>query len=1764
MRIKFSKTFLTAQNHGTKITALAWSPNNLKLAACNSERVILLFDDNGERKDKFATKPADPKSGKNSYAVTGLAFSPDSTKLAVAQSDHMVYVYRIGEEWGEKKVICNKFSQSSAVTSIVWLSEGFLVCALYDGKIRECVLKANKARTLYAGNSMAVALAPNTRGTGFLSGHLDGTIARYYMTEDAYMEQQGRIAQHPVPPYALVWPNTGHVVAAGCDKRVVVYERDGQVAQAFDFSRDPHEREFTVACNAPSGQAAAFGSYDKIQVLYWDLRKNEWAYETKEIKNLYSVSAITWRRDGSKVACTGLCGSIEVFESVLKRTVWKNKFEMIYVAPSQVLVRPLQGEQQRGVILRSKLGHEISEVRIAGVNDQFLIARTSHSILLGDMARNLLSEVPWVSPHGSEKFSFDNPTVCLIFHAGELSLVEYGNNSILASVRTEFMNPHLISVRINERQMREEDNKKMAYLLDLKTISIIDLISGSVMGQMSHDARINWLELSEPADKLLFRDSKLRLWLLPVSNLHPRAWHKTPLLANCSFVQWVSGSDVVVAQSGPVLCVWYNLDSTEGATQVPIKGDVVEVVRDEGKTEVIVEEARGQKVAYSLDEGMVEFGTALQDGNFERALKYLETLPTNDDTQETMWRSLATTTLEAQQLKIAHKCYERLGNKARSMYLAKTIKIAEEFAEKFGGDGMNCPEVQARLLMLDKQFRAAEEVYLQSGDVSSAVKMYEQFCMFEEALDVAERYGSPEQGALRQKLEKWYAETMQEDKAGERKEQEGLYLEAIELYLKAEMPKKALRTLLKETSLLQDDILVGKVANALGKSSQMELAGDLWSRVSRQDKALECFKLGGAFSKAVQICREMRPADVVKLEGEWADYLMGQRQFDAAISHYIEAGHTAKALEAAVKAGQWKKAKQIIEVIDDKKTVKKYFGVLGKHFANEKDYRSAENMFLEGGAVSDAVEMYSNAGQWEKAWKVAAKHMSNEEATKILNIPVEKMISSGKFRDAEKLLLVMGQAGRAVEMYREQKRYDEMCRVASTHLSVEECKQLQQVVASELQASKAWRASEKLLCTAGDWKAAVAMYRAQNMWEDALRVAKSQGGTSAWRNIAFLWAMELGGQAAVRLLDRLALLDFAIEHACDNYQFDFAFDLSRQAQPSKMSEIHYKYALALEDDGKFQDAEEHFIKSGKPKEAIHMYVHGQNFDKALKIAEEHSPEDVNDVLEAQAKIALANSDMPTFEALMIRAQRAEFVIQQYKENGNWMDALRVCREHLPTKLATLEAQYKRETGQRGRGGGGGEGASVLVEARKLEEAGHQQKAIDHLLRVSPKNCGDASIIAKAWIRAIELVIKYAGEDEAKKLAKNYGSQLVRMDQHAAAAQMLLSTDLVQEAVEVLMAAGEWNKARKIAQQLEPALEQYVEKGYKSWLKSQGRTEQLADMDVAEAIEVLAQQEQWTKCKQVAQENGGLSTYLVLHATHLLKNHRPLEALQVYADNQPIPTLDSGTLSTVRMIALAVLGWPNLTSSDSYQYWSALRDILLQMSEDFQSTPNYAEIRTLLTLAHFYAIRSACREAAGLESLAAKLSIALLRFTDVIPSDKAYFEAGMDAKALGWDSEAFVFLNRLLDVCEAIEEVESGGAATLLDSTDLQCTDFPVDAPLPRKMTISQQELEEAREWLLAVSMDQKIDQNLPLDYRGVYAACLQANEAEPSVEMCILSGWPVLDESVQLGSNVAIKHEWNNFLLASRTHHATFLNDVFKFLAKWCGHMPDGFQFGLK
>ncbi|CAH3194996.1 unnamed protein product, partial [Porites evermanni] len=496
---------------------MAWSPNNTKMAVITMDRVVILYDELGERRDKFSTKPANSQAGKKSYIVKGLAFSPDSTKIAVGQTDNIIYVYKIGEEWGDKKVICNKFVQQSPVTCLIWPPEQQnIVFGLADGKVRIANLKTNKSTTLYGTDNYVISLAANNIVCSCMLCFEFVDLMLAY-TCDFRRFADGQLCKHPCPPYALCWGSS--IVAAGCDKRIIAYGKEGRILQNFDYSRDDDEKEFTVAICSPSGQSVVVGSYNRLRVFNWSPRKGSWdESRAKEIPNLYTITSMAWKRDGSRLVAGTLCGGVELFDCCLRRSVYKNKFEMTYVGLSQVIVKNLSSGTR--VVLKSHYGYEIDKVSIMG-KDRYLVAYTTDTLLVGDLSHNKLSEVPWQGTGGNEKFFFENENVCMVFNAGELSLVEYGNNEILGTVRTEFMNPHLISVRLNERKQRGiEDNKKMAYLVDLKTITVVDLVSGFNIATVNHDSRIDWLELNETGKTLLFRDKKLRVsFLIYLGNL---------------------------------------------------------------------------------------------------------------------------------------------------------------------------------------------------------------------------------------------------------------------------------------------------------------------------------------------------------------------------------------------------------------------------------------------------------------------------------------------------------------------------------------------------------------------------------------------------------------------------------------------------------------------------------------------------------------------------------------------------------------------------------------------------------------------------------------------------------------------------------------------------------------------------------------------------------------------------------------------------------------------------------------------------------------------------------------------------------------------------------------------------------------------------------------------------------------------------------------------------------------------------------------------
>jgi intraflagellar transport protein 172 len=129
-------------------------------------------------------------------------------------------------------------------------------------------------------------------------------------------------------------------MAAGSDAKVVFYDTKGNVVQKFDYAHDKNEKEFTVAEFSPSGTSVAVGSYNRFRTFSLNPKREVWEESSAiTVDNMYTVTSITWKRDGSRLLVGSLCGALDVYDACIRRYRYKGKFEMIFVSPSQVIVK---------------------------------------------------------------------------------------------------------------------------------------------------------------------------------------------------------------------------------------------------------------------------------------------------------------------------------------------------------------------------------------------------------------------------------------------------------------------------------------------------------------------------------------------------------------------------------------------------------------------------------------------------------------------------------------------------------------------------------------------------------------------------------------------------------------------------------------------------------------------------------------------------------------------------------------------------------------------------------------------------------------------------------------------------------------------------------------------------------------------------------------------------------------------------------------------------------------------------------------------------------------------------------------------------------------------------------------------------------------------------------------------------------------------------------------------------------------------------------
>jgi intraflagellar transport protein 172 len=824
-------------------------------------------------------------------------------------------------------------------------------------------------------------------------------------------------------------------------------------------------------------------------------------------------------------------------------------------------------------------------------------------------------------------------------------------------------------------------------------------------------------------------------------------------------------------------------------------------------------------------------------------------------------------------------------------------------------------------------------------------------------------------------------------------------------------------------------------------------------------------------------------------------------------------------------SAQWAKAAQLVEDTLNGDVAKPYFMRIANHYRDKKRFDLAEKYFVQAGKPNEAVDMYTRANKWEAAHRVAVRFMSENEASMLYINQAQEHERKGMFGDAERLYLTVNEPDLAINMYKKARKFDQMLRLVSQYRK-ELLKDTNLHLAQQLEMEGTFREAETYYVEAGEWQSAVNMWRANDSWDEAIRIAKFHGGVQASQRVAYAWALSIGGAEGSKLLTRLGLIEQAIDYATESGNFDHAFELANNSLKSKVPEVHLKHALFLEDEEKFEEAKDEFLNTGKPREAIDMFIHQQDWASATRVAESYEPAALPDVLVAQARSAVSSNDFQRAESLFISAKKPQLALKMFEDAARWQDAIRVAKRHLPHKLAEVNesySQYSKNGGvspvhnqgrsdqnlnssigsRRRPGSSSGDKSSnsgqsqsdVLAAARNWEETGHWDRAVEAYLDVTLDHVGgNQHALSEIWLKAVKVSNNHQDRRKASEVTRMVADRLAdnRMKKYESAGDLYRNIEMFREAVQAFVDGRAWNKARQTCDQDAPKLRNMVEEAYQSHMSNAGDASGLVSAgNITQGLDIYAQKGQWDElfdvCDKSAPEQG--PRYATIYANQLIDDgNRIDQAIQVLGRFGADPSEEHLTL--YKKIIKDFLGRTKDKLSKSSATQSpeilavALRKMLYKLVNDMKSgkgsgssgrrggSSKYNDdsssghlpwFEKALMTVHYVVMRDKFTSW-NMTEVATQTSVALLRFCDVIPPDKAFYLAGMACKEnKDYESMAFVLLNHYLDISEAIEE----GDASTIDNSDFVGTDIPApfDYALPKVQFLNDDKREEVRDWV---------------------------------------------------------------------------------------------------
>lgn len=296
--------------------------------------------------------------------------------------------------------------------------------------------------------------------------------------------------------------------------------------------------------------------------------------------------------------------------------------------------------------------------------------------------------------------------------------------------------------------------------------------------------------------------------------------------------------------------------------------------------------------------------------------------------------------------------------------------------------------------------------------------------------------------------------------------------------------------------------------------------------------------------------------------------------------------------------------------------------------------------------------------------------------------------------------------------------------------------------------------------------------------------------------------------------------------------------------------------------------------------------------------------------------------------------------------GLVQDALRVCQEYMPNKLDELREELARSGAMHDNRMGGGAGGhrpgtsynndGVIEQAARYESQGEYQRAVELYLRLMPQQDIPKETLVKSYMKATDLARKFLPESKAQHVIRTIGPRLIQLGNPNQAAELYLQAELYKEAVEAFIAGKQWEKAKKLALEVDPQLAKYVDDLYKRHAKEIGDTDALRKVDVEGALDLLVEKNQWEECFAEAQKHGPLvlHRYLAKYAAQMIQSNRPELAAHVYKQYGAIAIPQN--LRIYKALFYRMLRIDSLRH-ENYPKWADVRDVLHDVFENMNSS-----------------------------------------------------------------------------------------------------------------------------------------------------------------------------------------------------------------------------------